>query len=129
MNTINERFKELREACNKTQTEWGKILGIKTSGVSDIENNRRNVTEKHLIMLSNWKEFHVNIDWLRNGGSDNDMFKQEFEIDELSDYCAEITEGKDLFISEMLLKYKKLSPQHKKAIWEIYEEWTKKKED
>lgn len=126
--TINERFRLLRQECDKSQEEWGKVLGLTKSGVSDIERGKRSVTEKHLIMLSNWKEHHVNIDWLRNGGPNEDMFKVEFEIDELSDYCAEITEGKDPFIAEMLLKYKKLSPKHKQAIWEIYEEWTKRKE-
>lgn len=129
MENINERFKKLREACGKTQSEWGEILGIKTSGVSDIENKRRNVTPKHLIMLANWKEYRININWLENGGSDENMFIEDYGVDELSDYCGEISEGKDPFIAEMLLKYKRLSPIHKKAIWEIYEEWTKKKED
>lgn len=65
--TINERFKDLRKQCGKTQTEWGTILGITASGVSDIESGRRKVTEQHLIMLSNWKEKCVNIDWIRTG--------------------------------------------------------------
>lgn len=67
MDVINERFKELREACKKSQEEFGKILGITKSGVSGIENGTRNVTEKHLIMLSNWKEYNVNLNWLRDG--------------------------------------------------------------
>ena len=129
MEAINIRFKMLRKACKKNQTEWGKILGIKASGVSDIESGRRNVTEQHIIMLSNWKEQHINIDWLRNGGPEKDMFKTDFEIDDLSDYCAEITEGKDPFIAEMLLKYRKLSPKHKQAIWEIFEEFQKEEEE
>lgn len=128
METINTRFKKLRKACEKNQTEWGKILGISTSGISDIESGRRNVTEQHLIMLSNWRERHINIDWLRNGGPPEDMFKTEFDIDELTDFCAEIAEGKDPFIADMLIKYKNLSPRHKQAIWEIYEELQKKEE-
>lgn len=56
METINDRFKQLRKECKKTQSEWGIILGISSSGVADIESKRRNVTEKHLIMLSNWHE-------------------------------------------------------------------------
>lgn len=67
MENINKRFKDLRKACEKTQTEMGKILGITTSGISDIEAERRKVTEQHLIMLSNWNEQKVNIDWLRTG--------------------------------------------------------------
>lgn len=67
MNAINERFIELRKACRKSQTDFSKVLGISRSGVADIETGRRNVTEKHLIMLSNWDEYNVNIEWLRTG--------------------------------------------------------------
>lgn len=129
METINDRFRRLRIRCEKSQEEFGKILGLTRSGICDIENGRRDVNERHIIMLSNWTEKHVNIDWLRNGGSDDDMLKKEYETDELSDFCIEIAEGKDPFIADMLLKYKRLSPVHKKAIWEIYEELQKKEED
>lgn len=67
MDNINNRFHELRIACQKTQEEWGTILGITRSGVSEIEAGRRKVNDKHLIMLSNWKEKRVNIDWIRTG--------------------------------------------------------------
>lgn len=70
MDAINERFKELRKACKKNQTDFGKILGLSVSGVSDIEVGRRSVTDKHLIMLSNWDEYNVNIDWLRTGNGE-----------------------------------------------------------
>lgn len=69
---MNERFKELRKALGLTQSEFGKILGLSTSGVSEIEAGRRKVTEQHLIMLSNYKEKIINIEWLRTG--DGEMF-------------------------------------------------------
>ena len=69
---INVRFKKLRKICKKTQTDFGKILGISSSGIANIETGQRSVTEKHLIMLSNWEEYHVNIDWLRTG--EGEMF-------------------------------------------------------
>ena len=69
---MNERFKELRKALGLTQSEFGKILGLSTSGVSEIEAGRRNVTEQHLIMLSNYKKKIINIEWLRTG--DGEMF-------------------------------------------------------
>lgn len=69
---MNERFKELRKALGLTQSEFGKILGLSTSGISDIESGRRNVTEQHLIMLSNYKKKIINIEWLRTG--DGEMF-------------------------------------------------------
>ena len=70
MNTMNERFMKLRKACGKNQSEFAKILGLSRSGVTAIETGQRNVTEKHLIMLSNWKEHNINIDWLRTGKGD-----------------------------------------------------------
>lgn len=69
---INLRFKKLRKTCKKTQIEFGKVLGISSSGIANIETGQRSVTEKHLIMLSNWEEYHVNIDWLRTG--EGEMF-------------------------------------------------------
>lgn len=70
MDSINERFIELRKACRKSQTDFSKVLGLSRSGVADIETGRRNVTEKHLLMLSNWDEYNVNIAWLRTGKGD-----------------------------------------------------------
>lgn len=69
---MNERFKELRKALGLTQSEFGKILGLSTSGVSEIEAGRRKVTDQHLIMLSNYKKKIINIEWLRTG--DGEMF-------------------------------------------------------
>ena len=70
METINERFTKLRKACKKNQSEFSKVLGLSRSGVTAIETGQRSVTEKHLIMLSNWDEYNVNIDWLRTGKGD-----------------------------------------------------------
>ena len=70
MDDINARFRELRKACNKNQTDFGKVLGLSVSGISAIEAGQRSVTEKHLVMLSNWEEYNVNIDWLRTGNGE-----------------------------------------------------------
>lgn len=75
MQTTNDRFRLLRKACGKSQEDFGKALGLSKSGVSDIENGRRNVTEQHVIMLKNWAEFPVNEEWIRTGkGGDENMF-------------------------------------------------------
>lgn len=135
METINNRFKKLRESCNKTQTEWGEILGIKTSGVSDIENGRRNVTEKHLLMLSNWKERPVNIEWLRTGKGER--FVQIPEKDETADMVYDLLgPGRNEFyeiIIDIMRTYKKLSPDAQKTLSEfasnLRENMQKKNED
>lgn len=74
MEAINERFIELRKACNKNQSDFAKVLGLSRSGVTAIETGQRKVTEKHLIMLANWSEYNVNIEWLRTG--EGEMFKK-----------------------------------------------------
>ena len=85
---MNERFKELRKALGLTQGGFGKILGISTSGVSDIESGRRNVTEQHLIMLSNYKKKIINIEWLRTG--DGEMFVKMDKEAELMTWAGSV---------------------------------------
>ena len=85
---MNERFKKLRKALGLTQGEFGKILGISTSGVSDIESGRRNVTEQHLIMLSNYKKKIINIEWLRTG--DGEMFVKMDKEAELMTWAGSV---------------------------------------
>lgn len=72
MAEINARFKAVRKKCGLTQAEFGKVLGLSASGVSDIEAGRRNVTEQHIIMLNHWDSYRINTDWLRTG--EGEMF-------------------------------------------------------
>lgn len=120
--SINERFKSLRKACNKSQEEFGKVLGLSISGISDIERSKRNVTEQHLIMLSNWKERRVNIEWLRTG--EGDMFRQPAPSDEVGYYVADLLdydgEGNPFYdiIIEMMKNYQELDEKSQAVIKE-----------
>lgn len=134
METVNDRFRILRKECGKTQSEMGKVLGLSVSGVSEIEKGRRNVTEQHLIMLSNWKERLVNIDWLRTG--EGEMFIELPEEDETAAIVYELLgpEKNELFdlILEVIRTYKELSPSSQQAMREFckrYIENIKKKGD
>lgn len=113
MEEINTRFKELRKECGKTQTEWGEILGIRASGISDIESGRRNVTEQHLIMLSNWKERCVNIDWLRTG--EGSMFV-ELPINNVVATTARFLGKKDPTFEAIVQLYAEMSPEDREAM-------------
>lgn len=119
METINDRFKQLRKECHKTQEEWGHILGITRPGVTDIESGRRKVTEKHLIMLSNWHERKVNIEWLRAG--EGDMFIQLPDEDEVAAYVSDLLEddGENplyLIIKEIMHTYNEVSPRSQEVL-------------
>lgn len=90
---MNERLKELRKAMKLSQEKFGELLGITKSGVSDIESCRRDVTEKHIIMLKN---HGVNEDWIRTGNGE--MFVKKTKDEELSEMLADIQRaGEDSF--------------------------------
>lgn len=95
---MNERMKELRKAMGKSQEEFGKILGITKSGVSDIESGRRNVTEQHIIMLRNE---NVNEDWLRTGNGE--MFISETKDEQISKMLADVLKCEDSDFKKRLI--------------------------
>lgn len=124
MEEINIRFKQLRKACKKTQAEWGDILGLSPSGTSEIESGRRNVTEKHLIMLSNWHERKINIEWLRTGegGSDN-MFLHPEENDLIAQ-AATLLGEKDPLFETLVITYSKLSSENREVLLNFFKDFT-----
>ena len=116
---MNKRLRELRKALGLTQGEFGKILGITTSGVSDIESGRRNVTEQHLIMLSNYKEKPIDVNWIRTG--EGEMFLPVLEEDEMALYVSELLEDEGdnplyTIIKEVMHTYSELSPKSQEVI-------------
>lgn len=128
MSNINERFKKLRKTCGMTQEDWAKILGLSRSGVTDIEAGRRNVTAQHMIMLSNWKEKRVNIEWLKTG--EGDMFLELPEEDEVATYVSELLEDDGTnplygLIKEIMHTYSQLSPKSQAVLCEFSEKLAK----
>lgn len=123
MDTINERFKMLRESCQKTQTEWADILGLSRSGVSEIEAGRRNVTKKHIRSLELWdgcKDKAINIDWLRTGNGE--MFLPVPEEDEVASYVAELLDPDNPFadlIVEIMRTYSQLDSKSQEVLLEF----------
>ncbi len=122
--TPNDRLHSLRIACKKSQESFGEILGLTKSGVSDIERGKRNVTEKHLIMLSNWHEYKVNIEWLRTGegGSDN-MFLHPEENDLVAQAAALLGE-KDQLFETLVITYSKLVPKNKEVLLNFFKDFS-----
>lgn len=123
METINDRFRELRKSCNKTQTEWADILGLSRSGIADIEAGRRNVTKKHLRSLELWdgcKDKAINVDWLRTG--EGEMFLPVPEEDEVASYVAELLDPDNPFtdlIVEIMRTYSQLDPKSQEVLLEF----------
>lgn len=65
MDDINIRFIKLRKALSLTQKGIGDALGLSNSGISNIENGTRNVTDKHIKLLASI--FNVSEEWMRSG--------------------------------------------------------------
>lgn len=62
---MHNRIKSLREDLNLSQEAFGAKIGLTRSGVSNIENGQRSVSERHIKLLVS--AFHVSEQWLRTG--------------------------------------------------------------
>lgn len=94
---MNERIKELRKCLKLSQEEFGKLLGITKSGVSDIESGRRNVTDQHIIML---KTHNVNEQWLRNGTGT--MFIERTRNQVITDFMGDLIVEPEAFKTRLI---------------------------
>lgn len=82
MKEINKRVKQIRQTLDIKQKDMAKILLIRQSSLSDIENGRVNVTER--VMSALCKEFGVNINWLKTGEGDIFLENNTFSLDEFA---------------------------------------------
>lgn len=62
---MNERILELRKSLNLSQTDFGEQIGMKASSISDIENNRVQISDRTIIAICS--KFNVNEEWLKTG--------------------------------------------------------------
>lgn len=117
MNSPNERFKELRKTCEKSQEEWGKVLGISRAGVCDIEAGRRNVTEKHIKLLTANPIDNkiINAEWLRTG--EGNPFRTLTRNQTITDFAADLIKEEESFKARLIEALAKLSEQE----WEVLE--------
>lgn len=124
---MNERFKELRKALRLTQSEFGKILMITTSGVSDIESGRRNVTEQHikLLCVEPIQGKQVSEEWLRFGNGE--MFRERLPSEEIGYYVEDLLEydghGNPFYdmIVEMMKTYVELDEKSQAVIRKYFQ--------
>lgn len=87
MNTIGERIKYLRKVkLDKTQQEFGEIIGLKPNSVSDIENGKNNPTDQTIKAIC--REFSIREDWLRSEEGEPEIKKGRNQ--EILDYANEI---------------------------------------
>lgn len=69
---MKERILQLRKKLGMTQGEFGEKIGLRHSGVSNIENGLREVQDRHIrLILAAFPQ--VSEEWLREGSGD--MFR------------------------------------------------------
>ena len=71
MSDIGNRVKELRLSLGLTQEEFGEKIGLKKSGISNLENGTRNLSIRNIKLIS--KTFNVSELWLNSGVNDNTL--------------------------------------------------------
>lgn len=62
---INERVKMIRKSLGLTQSEFGEKIDVAQGYLTNIENGKRDVTEKILKLICSI--YNVSEDWFRNG--------------------------------------------------------------
>ena len=95
MPTTNDRFRDIRKACKKTQEEWAAILGLSRTGVADIESGRRNVTDKHikLLCVESIDGKNISETWLRTG--EGEMFEPLSRSETIAKFAGELMKDED----------------------------------
>ena len=113
----NERVKNLRKFLDMSQEEFGKILGISKSGVSDIEAGRRSVTDQHIIMICQNPSLSpvVNPEWLRDGTGEMFIEPDEFSLD---DFIK--AKGATELETQIIKAYFELSPDTRRDLIEHF---------
>lgn len=102
---IGERIRYLRKniLCIKNGDDFGNKIGISGSNIRNIENSRINVTDRVISDICTC--FGVNEDWLRNGGSDDDIFIELSENEEIAKYTQSLLDTTDDTIADMIKNF------------------------
>lgn len=101
MNSIGNRFKEIREILGFKQNDFGKIFELSQDSISSIERNKIKPNFKVLEILGD--EYKVNLNWLILGKGnkflesheDNDIQHLKHEIEQLDKRVTKL-EHKDV---------------------------------
>ena len=120
--TQSERVKEVRKSLNLTMEQFGNKLGVTKVAISNIEKEKRNLTEQMSRAIC--REFNVSEEWLKTG--EGEMYQQLSEDEEIAGIVSDLLEeGKDNafygIILEIAKTYNELSPASQKVLTEAAE--------
>lgn len=112
-NGSGERLLSIRKALGMTQVEFSKILNSSNGHISDMEKDRKNITESTIELLK--LKCNVNENWLRHGTGEMfiktfsntmDHLKEEFNLDDFS--------------YSLVYEYLKLSQEKREAVRDFF---------
>lgn len=115
---MNERLRKLRKTLDLTQREFGERIGVKGNTIAQYELGRNEPIDAVLSLIC--REFNVNENWLRNGGSDENMFTKLTEDEELAMYTQMLLDSTDDIMADMIkdfiVIYEKLDNDSKQVL-------------
>lgn len=107
---MNERIKELRKQLGLTQEEFASRLSLSRNYIAQIEIGTKVPSERTISDIC--REYNINEEWLRYGTGE--MNKPR--TDKLATYLAEISNGNDEFIQDIIEVYMSLDKSSKEAL-------------
>ena len=111
---MNERIKQLRQALNLSQDEFGKRLGVTRGAITNIELNK--VDPKPLFVDLICREFNASESWIRTG--EGEMFTPKTRNEELFEFAVKATENPDSIQAQFLAVMARLTDEQ----WEILDQ-------
>lgn len=122
---MNTRIRELRNALDLTQTEFGERIGFSRPMVANLEGAGRAEIKEHTIHLI-CKEYKVNENWLRTG--EGEMFVPMSMEEELIEFTRDLLIGEDGFKKRLVSALAKLSEEQWDMLEGLIDEISQKKE-
>ena len=90
-----ERLKALRKELHIKQGDFASRISTTQGHISDIENGRKNLSERtvKLICLETWNGKNINEEWLRSG--EGDMFIELSKEEYIAGFIGKILKNKE----------------------------------
>ena len=105
----NIRIKELRQALELSQEEFGKKISCSRDVINNYERQRANVPPPTELAIAS--AFNVNIEWLRDGKPPMFLETKEQYIDRLAERY-----GLDDFMKKVITAYSELNDDERKVV-------------
>ena len=121
METIGDRVKYIRKKIlnNKSQKEFGNLIGLRPNSISCIETGTSNLTEQTANAIC--REFNINKEWLLTGEGNPENIPEDETAAVVSDLLEEDNPFYDLII-RIMKTYKKLDDKSQTALKNMSQE-------